>query len=391
MKRRTSNLPAERAAQPPRRRHRALRFLLGAIALFLITGITARLALPSVVREYVLHALDQNQNYAGTIGEVEVHLWRCAYSVDDVRIDKTTGSVPVPFVKAERLKLALDWRALLRGHLVGQLVLQRPEINFVDDEDPSRRQSGDGGPWLKVIGDLYPFRINSARIVDGSVRFQAFDTEPPVDVYLDQVQGTLENLTNIHDETTPLFSTVHASAVAMGHASFEYEMKLDPFSYRPTYQVALRLLDLDVRRTSALARKYGGFDFEYGWFDLVLELDVKEGTVSGYAKPLFRDLRVFALDRDLDGNVFAAAWEALVDVASHVFRNPDRDQVGTLIPLSGYIDDTNADLPSTLGNLLHNAFVRAYLPDLEGTAEALEDRLIGDGTSLSGPPVRPEE
>lgn len=359
--------------------------------MLLTAGIAARLALPSMVREYVLRALDQNQNYAGTIGDVEVHLWRGAYSVDDVRIDKTTGAVPVPFFVAERVELALDTRALLRGHVVGQLVLQRPEINFVDDDDPARRQSGDGGPWLEVIRDLFPFRINTARVIDGQVRLRAFDSTPPVDVYLDQVQGSIENLTNIYDETTPMFAAVRASAVAMDHASFEYEMRIDPFSYRPTYQVALRLLDLDVRRTSALARKYAGFDFEHGWFDLVLELEVKEGTISGYAKPLFRDLRVFALDRDIGGNVVATAWEAIVDAASHVFRNPDRGQVGTLIPLSGYVDDPNADLPSTLGNLLRNAFVRAYLPDLEGTAQELEDRLMGDGTSLSGPPQRPVE
>ena len=74
----------------------------------------------------------------------------------------------------------------------------------------------------------------------------------------------------------------------------------------------------------------------------------------------------------------------VVDVASHVFRNPDRDQVGTLIPLSGYVGDTNADMPSTLGNILRNAFVRAYLPNLEGMAEDASEQLQGIG-STPGP------
>jgi Domain of Unknown Function (DUF748) len=384
VKLRSNKSAGRRSARAPAPRRRRLRIVLAGLVFVVLAGSIARAALPGLVRRYVQRALDQNQNYAGTIGEVRVHLWRGAYSVDDVRIDKTMGAVPVPFFVAKRIDLALDTRALVRGSLVGHLRIESPELNFVDDKDPARAQTGSGGPWLEVIRDLYPFRINAAEVRDGSVRLRAFDVEPPVDVHLTQLEGTLENLTNIYDETTPLFATLHAKAVAMDHARFEYEMKLDPFSYRPTYQVALRLLDLDVRRTSALARKYAGFDFEYGWFDLVLELDVKEGVVAGYAKPLFRDLKVFALKRDFNGNLFATAWEALVDVASHVFRNPDRDQVGTLIPLSGFVEDPNADMFSTLGNILRNAFVQAYLPNLEGMAEDASEQLQGIG-STPGP------
>ena len=35
--------------------------------------------------------------YQGKVGEIDVHLWRGAYSIRDVRLVKMTGNVPVPF------------------------------------------------------------------------------------------------------------------------------------------------------------------------------------------------------------------------------------------------------------------------------------------------------
>jgi hypothetical protein len=353
------------------------------LVLVLLVGLGS-LLLPGFVRDYVNRVLDQNEQYAGVIGEVHLQPWRGAYSIEDVRVSKTTGNIPVPFFTAERIDFAIETRALLRGKLVGRIRVIKPEINFVDAESGSAlSQTGAGGPWLAIIRDLYPFKINSAEIVDGNVHFRAFETEPSVDVYLSHVEGTIENLTNIHDELTPLFSTVTVKAMAMDQARFEYEMKLDPFSYRPSFQLALRLLGLDVTKTNALARAYGNFDFESGWFDLVAELDAKEGAVTGYVKPLFRNLKVFDLRKD-SRNPLQAFWEALVGIAATVLKNQQRDQVGTLIPISGRLDDPNADYLATVGNLLRNAFVRAYLPKLQGKATEISGLTFQPG-SVSEP------
>jgi len=69
-----------------------------------------------------------------------------------------------------------------------------------------------------------------------------------VDVYISQLMATIDNLGNIRDETNPLVSTVQATGLAMDHAKFEYKMTLDPFSYRPTFHMAMRLVGLDVTK-----------------------------------------------------------------------------------------------------------------------------------------------
>jgi hypothetical protein len=361
--------PSGEHSRAKHHRLRKLGFIV--LGLVVILGIV-RLILPWAVRNYVNRTLDRNSLYSGRIGPVQIHLLKGAYSINDVRLDKTTGNVPVPFFSAKRVEFAIQWDALLHHKIVGRIVMQQPVINFVDAPTEQESQSGAGGPWLQMIRDLFPFKINSAQIQDGSVHFRAYKTSKPFDVYLSRVNGSIENLGNVRDETTPLVATVQASAVAMDQAKLDFKMTLDPFSYRPTFHMALRLLGLDVTKINDLALAFGKFDFKRGWFDLVVEADSKEGLLTGYVKPLFRNLKVFSISQDVkDDNPLQFFWQALVGMTTNLLKNRPRDQFGTLIPFSGDTSSaTTTDILATLGNILRNAFVRAYLPRLQDQQES---------------------
>lgn len=330
--------------------------------------------LPGFLRDYVNRTIDRSPLYSGEIGDVKIQLWRGAYSITDVRLNKTTGNIPVPLFSAKRVDFALQWDALFHRRLVGRVAMIRPELNFVDASSEAETQTGSGGAWLQIIRDLFPFKINRAVIHDGSIHFRAYQKETPVDIYLSQVEASIDNLGNIRDEKTPLSATVQATALAMGDAKFEFNMKLDPFSYRPTFNMTLRLLGLDLTKINDLATSYGKFDFERGWLDLVIETDSKEGQVSGYVKPLFRNPKIFSLTQDIkDENAIELFWQALVGAVTSGLKNRSRDQFGTLIPFSGDASaGTSTDIFATLGNVLRNAFVRAYLPRLENDPAQLE-------------------
>src|SRR5215216_2139844 len=96
-----------------------------------------------------------------------------------------TGSVPDPLFAAERVDFALQWDALLHGKVVGQFIMHKPVLNFVAGASEADSQTGAGGPWLQIIRDLFPFKINQALVRDGSVHFRSYArTDEPVDVYL---------------------------------------------------------------------------------------------------------------------------------------------------------------------------------------------------------------
>jgi hypothetical protein len=380
---------APAAAEKPQKKARSRWRIVGvAFGVLLVLLIAARLALPSVLRWYVNSTIDQSPLYDGKIGDIDVHLWRGAYTIKDVKLNKVTGNVPVPLFAAKQVDLAIEWDALRHRKLVGRIEIEQPELNFVDDAQNSQDQTGAGGPWLKIIRDLFPFRINRAIINNGSIHFRAFHTNPPVDVYLSQLNASIDNLSNIRDEVTPLVSTVTAKALAMDQAELEYQMKLNPFSYHPSFQLAVRLVNLDVTKLNALTRGYGSFDFERGYFDLVVELKATHGQVDGYVKPLFRNLRVLSVQDIKDDNPVQFFWEALVGFASGILSNPQRDQFGTVIPVSGNLDQPQTDILATLGNVLRNAFVRAYLPRLQRNITPDLDGLeFGRGSVTDAPAI----
>jgi hypothetical protein len=356
------------------------------VAIVILSGAAIRAAMPWAVRDYVNRTLDRNQLYQGRIGPVTIHLWRGAYSIHDIEISKTTASVPVPFFKARQVDFAVQWDALLHRKIVGRVAMDQPQLNFVDSPNENESQTGSGGPWLEMIRDLFPFTINSATIQDGSVHFRAYQSEQPVDVYLSHLQGSIDDLSNVRNETTPLVSTVQATALVMDQAKLEYKMTLDPFSYRPTFHLALRLLGLDVTRLNDLARHYGKLDFKRGWLDLVVETDAKEGQINGYVKPLFRNLRVFSLGQDLkEDTVLQFFWQALVGGVVALFKNQPRDQFGTLVPFTADVSGTSTDILATVGNLLRNAFIRAYLPRLQSGQQGV------DGLKFEPPDVSAPE
>ena len=355
-------------------RHR--RWRRAGFILFLAVGVLGigRAVLPGLVRDYINRTLERSPLYTGRLGKVQIRLWRGAYSIQDIRLSKITGNIPVPLFAANRVDFALQWDALFHRRLVGRIVMQEPELNFVDAPSEDNTQTGKGGPWLEMIRNLFPFTINSAVIQDGSIHFRTYQAKHPVDVYVSHIEGSVEDLSNIQRETKPLVTTVQAAGLVMDQAKMEFRMALDPFAYRPTFHLALRLLGLDVTKLNALSQAYGKFDFKGGSFDLVIESEAREGQITGYVKPLFRHLKVFSLAEDLkEDNSLRFFWQALIGGVTSALKNPARDQFGTLINFKGDASGTTSeDLLATIGNTLRNAFIRAYLPRLEGGRHVIE-------------------
>lgn len=325
-----------------------------------------RAALPGWVKEFVNRTLDQGAEYTGDVGDIEVHLWRGAYAINDVRITKRRHAVAVPFFRCPRIEFSVDWRSLRHGTVRGTVRMESPELNFVAGATSADTQTGGQEPWLSIIKDLYPFELDRAEVVDGRVHFHAFHTRPKVDVALSEVNATLDNLSNIQQRSDAKPATLHAEAAAMESGHVQLDMTLDPDAHRPTFDMAARLLDLDVTRLNTLALAYGDFDFSQGRFDLVVEATAQDGQLEGYAKPLFRGLRVVDLRDFRDDDPLQLLWEALVGVAGAVFRNQSRDQFGTRFSFAGTVDEPRTSVLQVVGNVLYNAFVRAYLPQVEG-------------------------
>jgi hypothetical protein len=102
-----------------------------------------------------------------------------------------------------------------------------------------------------------------------------------------------------------------------------------------------------------------------GVFSEYSELRVKNGSVDGYVKPLFHDLNVHGAGQDEAKSFGQELKEKAVDVIGKVLKNRPRDEVATVTPISGPLEDPRTGTWQMLIGLVRNAFVKAILPGFE--------------------------
>src|SRR5690606_37339351 len=94
--------------------------VLLAVAAVAVVLIGVRVALPTVIQDYVNDKLDESPSYDGSVGDIDLSLIRGAYRIDDIAIIKTEGDVPVPLFAAEHVEFSILWSALLKGAVVAE-------------------------------------------------------------------------------------------------------------------------------------------------------------------------------------------------------------------------------------------------------------------------------
>jgi hypothetical protein len=344
--------------------------LLIAVALLL----AARLALPYVVKNYLNDKMDRMGDYHGQIADIDIHLWRGAYSIDGLRIDKVDGKVPVPFFAATTTDIAISWRALTHGTLRGRVAFDHASVNFVDGQDKAPSQAGKGVDWRAQLEMLLPIRLDEVTVHDSKVTFHNFVSKPKVDVAMTDVDATVVNLTNADRSQGRRVADLDATAKVLGEAPLMAKASFDPLQRKlADFTFILRIRDIQLQRLNELARAYAKLDFAGGHGTFVMELEARDGRLDGYAKPLLHDVKIFSWKQDVEEqgkNPLRLAWEAVAQGVTSLFKNQAKDQFATRVPISGRIDDKDVGAWKAIVNVLHNAFVKAYTPQLEGLEPA---------------------
>jgi hypothetical protein len=349
---------------------------LWTFAIVVVVLVVARIALPYVVLDYLNGRLARMGDYAGHIDDIDIHLWRGAYSIDDLVIEKVDGKVPVPLFKSSRADIALSWRALSKGRIRGKVDFIEPEINFVDGSGKGDTQTGRGVDWRAQLKALVPIRLDEVNVFRGKVTFNNFVSSPKVDLEMTEVYATATNLTNVQRAQGKRIAELHATAKVLGDAPLETAARFDPLERRGDFQYQLTVRDIKLVKANDLARAYSGLDFASGSGDFVMQLEARDGRLDGYAKPLFHDLKVFSWKQDVeqgDKNPLHIAYEMVAQGVTWVFKNHGENQFATRVPISGRIDQKNLDTGQAILGVLRNAFVEAYRPNLE----KLDDRPDG--------------
>jgi hypothetical protein len=341
------------------------KWALAIVGVLLVGLASARLALPHLVRNYVNRTLSKIPDYRGEVGDVDIHLWRGAYTIHDAKVVRTSGKVPVPFFSAPRVDFSVQWRELFNGALVGDIEMHRAKLNFVRGPTKETSQTHVDSSWQDRVKELFPLRINRFEILDGQVHYRDFHSQPPVDVVVDRAHVVARNLTNSLELSKTLAASIDADGQPFGNANLTLHVDIDPYEEKPTFNAAAELTHVDLTRFNDFAKAYGGFTFRSGWLSIYTELAASKGKFAGYVKPLVTDLEIPDWKEEPD-NLLQRIWGALVGVTAKIFRNHPKDRFATRIDYTGTWDDPRYSMWEIVGQVLKNTFIDAIPPRLEG-------------------------
>ncbi|CAM3778724.1 hypothetical protein CCOS865_02416 [Pseudomonas reidholzensis] len=340
------------------------RWPLVALASLVVLLLALHIALPYLVRDYLNDKLADMGDYRGQVTDVDLAWWRGAYQINGLKIVKTTGKVPVPFLDAPLIDLSVSWHALWHDHaVVAEVLFVRPQLNFVDGGNKQNSQTGRGTDWRQQLGKLLPITLNEVRIDDGTLTFRNFNSKPPVDLKATRLEASIRNLTNVRDEKGRRDASFEGTALLLGDAKVESRATFDPFSDFDDFEFRLRATGIQLRRLNDFASAYGKFDFNAGHGDVVIEAQAEKGRLNGYIKPLLRDVDVFNWQQDVqakDKGFFRSIWEAVVGASETVLKNQPKNQFATRVELSGSVHQQDISGFEAFLQILRNGFVQAF-------------------------------
>ncbi len=137
----------------------------------------------------------------------------------------------------------------------------------------------------------------------------------------------------------------------------------------PQFDMNLAIKNTDMTAMNDLLMAFGRFDVKHGEFTVYSQLDVKDGNISGYVKPMFSDLTVYGWTQDKHKPILHQAYEAVVGGAAHVFKNSQTKNVATEVNLTGKLKSPDTSTWQAVVEVLQNAFIQAILPGFDREAQ----------------------
>ncbi|MBE8719594.1 DUF748 domain-containing protein [Sphingobacterium pedocola] len=326
-----------------------------------------RLALPSIVKQYVNKQLNELPGYTGHVEDIDISLWRGAYAIDQLTLKKLSDTSSYPFLQIAHCDLSVEWKSLWKGKLVSEIILDRPTIHILKETaDLSKEPSQEH--WTETVNSLMPITINRLQVNQGTFKYLDRQASPQVNLSMDSLQLTAYNLANADEQTELLPSTVTLTGTSIGGGKLKADMKLNILKKMPDFDTDMQLTDVNLTSLNGFIEAYGKFDVERGSLNLYSELKLIDGSLDGYAKPFITNLKVLNWEKDRkEGGFLRAAKEAVIGLFGKVVENPKRETIATKVDIKGNVNDPDTSSWAAFLGILKNAFIKAFNQGIEGS------------------------
>ncbi|MBC8045403.1 MAG: DUF748 domain-containing protein [Fimbriimonadaceae bacterium] len=344
-----------------KRKRRKLRIFLIIVCVLIVI----RIILPYILLHYANKSLANMKGYYGHIDDIDLALIRGAYQINDIYLNKkdTLTGEQTDFFDAKLIDLSVEWKALFKGEIVGELLFETPSLKITKDKTEPKQIAEDSSDFRDLLKDFMPLKINRFEIKNGNIHYIDNTSSPLVDVALTNTYVLATNLKNSYDSTTLLPAKVIATA-NLYEGNLKMNMNLDALSAQPLFDMNLNLENTNLVLLNEFFQAYANVDVNKGTMSLYTEFAAKEGNFAGYVKPVIKDLDVLGKE-DKNDPFLRKVWEGLVGGAGQLLENKKEDQIATKVPIEGSFESPNTEVLTAVAELLRNAFIRALAESLD--------------------------
>lgn len=343
------------------KKRRTAKILIGILGAIVVI----RLILPYVVLYFANRSLANMNGYYGHIHDIDLAIIRGAYKIDSIYINKkdTVTSKQTPFFASKVIDLSVEWKALLKGSIAGELVFQGPFLLFTKDIVEPKEVVRDSADFRKVLDKFMPLNINRCELRDGKIQYKDFGSTPKVDIAMTNLHLLAQNLRNSYDSTAVLPASIHATADVY-EGKLRFDAKFNPLADTPTFDMSAELNNTNLVKLNDFFQAYAKVDVNDGRFGLYTEVAAKDEEFKGYVKPVIKNLDVLGKE-DRKDNLLQKLWEAVAGGAGKLLENKNNDQVATKVPFQGRLDDPRTNVWVAIASILQNAFIHAIQPSID--------------------------
>mgnify|MGYP003146764839 FL=1 len=346
-----------------RRGFKKKRYIFPFIILILL--IAFRLYLPTLVKNYVNKVLADIPGYYGQVDDIDIALIRGAYVINGMYLNKGTAESQVPFLNFPKSDISIEWKSLFKGKIVSEIIMTSPEVIYVFEDQKDESGDANVDDWTKALTDLVPIDINHFEVYDGKLAFVQLSAEPNIDLQINNLQLTADNLRNVVEKERILPSPIRASGVSIGKGKVSLEGNMNLVKEIPDMDLSFSLQDAEATALNDFTRHYAGLDFDKGTFGIFSEVAIADGHLVGYIKPLLTDTKLIGED---DG-FLGVLWEGFVGFFKFILKNQGTDTLATKVPIEGDLNNVEAGIWPTVFNIFENAWIKAFTGEVDNDIE----------------------
>ncbi len=259
-----------------------------------------------------------------------------------------------------------------KAHL-RDLTIQGMEVDYIHTArtaEAEKRRAEKVGKAARKAGEAEMLlRLDQLSLTRCTVGMVNKAADHPYRVFLADADLNLTNLSNKFSEGP---AKAELRGKFMGSGATRVTANFRPEKIGPDLDLHVKIENTRMTDMNDLFRAYGNFDVTAGMFSFYSELRVRNDEISGYVKPIFKDMKVYDRRQEREKTVFHKMYEILVGGVARLLESRPEGKVATKAEISGPVEKPRMSTWQVIVQLVRNAFFKAILPGFEKEASSVK-------------------